>query len=417
MRTAATALTALTALAVLPAVLPAQARLEPNDPWFPQQVSFQAGAGRTSFLRRSNAVRTDTVEVAAGVTPDLPAAWALTTGSRSVIVAILDDGFFYRHEDIQRNLWRNPGESGMDGQGLERATNGIDDDGNGFVDDVIGWDFVFDDPDPDHYVFDGMDRSRVQPYSHSIPALGIIGARGDNGIGVAGINWNVSMMLLKIGAQGTRRGEVDSARVTRAAQAIRYAADNGARIINWSGFVQVRDSVALVPLRAAVDYAASRGVLLITGAGNDGVDLDDDRNCMFPQCFDAPNQIRVAEADFDGGLFQYRVQEQVRGSNFGRRRVEIAALGRHFTTDLYQGQSTYGESGGTSNAGPVVAGVAALMLAARPDLSGARIKALILASATPLPVLSGRVLTGGVVNAYRAVRMALDEPRVPVPPL
>ena len=407
MRTAATV---VTVAAVLPAMLTAQARLEPNDPWFPCQVSFQAGAGRTFFPRRSNAVRTDTVEVAAGVTPDLPAAWALTTGSRSVIVAILDDGFFYRHEDIEGNLWRNPGESGTDSQGLRRATNGVDDDGNGFVDDVIGWDFVFDDPDPDHYVFDGMDRSRVQPYDHSIPALGIIGARGDNGIGVAGINWNVSMMLLKIGAQGVRRGEVDSARVTRAARAIRYAVDNGARIINWSGFVPVRDSAALVPLREAVEYAAGRGALLVTGAGNDGLDLDDDRNCMFPQCFDVPNQIRVAEVDFDGRLFTYVAQGQTRGSNYGRRRVEIGALARNFTSMLYHGESIYGESGGTSNAGPVVAGVAALVIAARPDLSGARVKAILLASATPLPDLGGKLSTGGVVNAYRAVRMALDEP-------
>ena len=410
MRTAATV---LTVLAVLPALLSAQARLEPNDPWFPWQVSFQAGAGRRFFPWRSNAVRTDTVEVAAGVTPDLPLAWALTTGSRSVIVAILDDGFFYRHEDIADNLWRNPGESGIDAQGVDRATNRIDDDGNGFVDDVIGWDFVFDDPDPDHYVFDGMDRSRIQPYDHSIPALGIIGARGDNGIGVSGINWNVSLMLLKIGAQGIRRGEVDSARVTRAARAIRYAVENGARIINWSGFVPVRDSAALVPLREAVEYAAGRGVLLVTGAGNDGLDLDDDHNCMFPQCFDLPNQIRVAEVDFDGRLYTHVMQGQTRGSNYGRQRVEIGALARNFTSMLYHGESIYGESGGTSNAGPVVAGVAALVMAARPDLSGARVKAILLASATPLPALGAKLSTGGVVNAYRAVRMALDEPQPP----
>jgi len=402
---------ALLATATIPAALAAQDRRIPNDPWFASQVSFQAGAGPAVFSRRSNSVRTDTVEVAQGVTPDLPAAWALTTGSRGVIVAILDDGFFYRHEDLEGNIWRNPGESGTDNQGLDRATNGVDDDRNGYVDDGMGWDFVFDDPDPDHYVFDGMDRTRIQPYWHSIDALGIIGARGNNGIGVAGVNWEVSLMLLKIGAQGIRRGEVDSARVGRAARAIRYATDNGARVINWSGFVDTRDSTGLAPLRAAVGYAASRGVLLVTGAGNDGLDLDVDRNCIFPQCFDSANQIRVAEVNFDGGLFQYKVGDQVRGSNYGRRRVEIGALARNFTTALYHGQSIYGESGGTSNAGPVVAGIAALVLAARPDLSGARVKALLLESATPFPALQGRVSTGGVVNAYRAVRMALDEPR------
>lgn len=112
----------------------------------------------------------------------------------------LDDGFFCWHEDIAPNVWQNPGETGADDRGRDRRTNGVDDDRNGFVDDVVGWDFVCEDPDPDHYVYDGKDRTRTQPYWHSISALGIIGAKGDNGIGVAGINWTVSLMRLKIGA-------------------------------------------------------------------------------------------------------------------------------------------------------------------------------------------------------------------------
>lgn len=397
------------ALGLLPAVLTAQS-VVPNDPWFPAQASLHAGPGTTVIPRRSTGPRADTVTVAPGVTPDLPGAWALTTGSRQVVVALLDDGFFYRHEDLAGNIWQNPGESGLDGAGFPRSANGVDDDGNGYVDDAMGWDFVFDDPDPDHYVFDGMDRSRVQPYRHSITALGIVGARGNNGVGIAGINWDVSMMLLKIGAQGTRRDDVDTARVGRAARAIRYAVDNGARVINWSGFVQTRDSLALAPLRDAVRYAAERSVLVVTGAGNDGLDLDDDRNCMFPQCFDFPNQVRVAEVDFAGELFRYEIQGQIRGSNFGRRRVELGAIGGNFTTDLRNGESTYGLGGGTSDAGPVVAGIAALLLSVRPDLTAEQLRAVLLASATPLPQLAGRTVSGGVVNARRALERALELP-------
>jgi len=381
----------------------------PNDPYFREQVSLYAKGGRGSWLRNSPRTARDTATIAPGLTLDAPRAWALTTGSRDVVVAVLDDGFFYRHEDIADNVWHNPGETGTDANGLARETNGVDDDANGFVDDVVGWDFAFNDPDPDHYVFDGMDRSRVQPYWHSISALGIIGARGDNGVGVAGINWVVSLMLLKIGAQGTRRGEVDTARVGRAAQAIRYAVDNGARVINWSGYVDLRDPARLTPLREAVAYAAVRGVLLVTGAGNDGKDLDQDQNCSFPQCFDFPNQIRVAEASWDGGLYRYTVGGQTRGSNYGARRVEIAAIGVNFTTGLRNGAEIYAVGGGTSDAAPVVAGVAALMLSVRPTLTAAELKAALIASATPLEQLKGKVAAGGAVNAYHAVRLAMTQ--------
>lgn len=380
----------------------------PNDPLFVHQLSYYSRGGTAYQPRRSTRAGGDSVTIAPGITLDAPEAWTLTTGSRAVVVAVLDDGFFYDHEDLAGNIWQNDGESGLDQSGYDRQTNGVDDDGNGFVDDVHGWDFAFDDPDPDPYVYDGMDRSRIQPYWHSISALGIIGARGDNGIGVAGINWDVSLMLLKIGAQGVRRGEIDTVRVIRAARAIRYAVDNGARIINWSGFVDVRDSVRLVPLREAVRYAALHDVLLVTGAGNDAADLDRNERCLYPQCFDFPNQIRVAQLGFDGSLYRYQTGGQTRGSNYGVRRVEIAAVGEQFTTELENGMSTYGTSNGTSSAGPVVAGVAALVLAVRPDLSAAQLKRLLMESAVPLPGLAGRVASGGVVNAYHAVRLALQ---------
>jgi subtilisin family serine protease len=393
---------------VLPAVLlaavaTAQERIIPNDPYYRSQITFHAAAGEAVVSDRSSREGTHTYQVGAGVTLDMERAWAITTGSKSVVVAILDDGFCYEMPDVRDNIWHNPGESGADRSGLAKETNGKDDDGNGYVDDVIGWDFVFDTPDPSCYVFDGMDRNRIAPYWHSLHAMGIIGAKGNNGIGVAGINWNVSMMLLRIGVQGIGRNEIDTRRVDRVIRAIRYAADNGARVLNDSGFVQGAPPEKLRELREAIDYAGKRNLLLVAGAGNDKNDLDDDANCKYqPQCFEAPNLMKVAEADFSGGLY-VASPPWIGGSNFGARRVEIAAIGANFTTGIQNGLPIYEITGGTSNAGPVVAGVAALMLAVNPGLTAIELKQLLLESATPVAALRGKVACGGIVNAYRAV--------------
>lgn len=378
----------------------------PNDPLFSEQCSFRP-PGRCTGLRSSRLRERVPVDVAAGAALNMPAAWALATGSKSVVVAVLDDGFFYRHEDIEPNLWRNPGESGLDSLGQPRETNGIDDDGDGYIDDVIGWDFAFDDPDPDPYVFDGMDRTRIQPYWHSLHALGIIGAKGNNAVGITGINWDVSLMLLKIGAQGTRRGEVDSLRAQRASRAIRFAADHGARVLNWSGFIDDTRPETVASLRDAIRYAAAHNVLVVVGAGNDRRDIDRDENCMYPQCIDEPNMLRVAQLAANGRLYEYDVGGQRRGSNYGARRVELAAMGEHFTTGLRDNNSTYEISNGTSNAGPVVAGVAALVLSARPALTTAELKKDLLESATILPALQWKVQGARAINPFGAVQRAL----------
>jgi subtilisin family serine protease len=176
---------ALIITVVLGSVQAPSQRVIPNDPFFKYQVSFLNPGGQISIERTSIKASPITLDGAAGIDPDITRAWTISTGSRKVVVAVLDDGFFYNHEDLSGNIWTNPGESGLGASGHPKETNGIDDDGNGYVDDVMGWDFAFDDPDPDCYVFDGMRKDRIQPYWHSIAALGIIGAGGNNGIGVA----------------------------------------------------------------------------------------------------------------------------------------------------------------------------------------------------------------------------------------
>jgi subtilisin family serine protease len=380
----------------------------PNDPYYKDQISFHNPGGRITINTRSEKPSTVELDAEKGIDLNITKAWGITTGSKSVIVAILDDGFCYDHPDIRDNTWHNPGESGKDSNGFDKETNGVDDDHNGYVDDVLGWDFAFDSPDVDCHIFDGMDKSRIAAYWHSLGPMGIIGAKGNNGIGVAGINWDVSMMLLKIGAQGIGRGEKDLVRIDRAARAIRYAADNGARIINWSGFVDDARPEKLAELRAAIDYAASKDVLVVISAGNDAEDLDKNNNCSHvhaPQCFEGDNLMKVAEIDFGGNLYVAKGR-WVGGSNYGAKRVDIAAIGMNYTTHIVGGVGTYGLGRGTSCAAPVVSGVAALMLSVNPKLRAAQLKSLLLQSATKLPSLKSKVVAEGMVNAYQAVLAA-----------
>jgi subtilisin family serine protease len=397
----------LIAAVLVSAQVPAE-RVIPNDPYFKYQVSFLNPGGKVAIERTSIKPSPVTLETTAGIDPDITRAWTISTGSKRVVVALLDDGFFYGHEDLAGNIWANPGESGPDPTGHAKETNRVDDDGNGYVDDVMGWDFAFDDPDPDCYVFDGKRRDRVQPYWHSISALGIIGARGNNGVGVAGINWEVSMMLLKIGAQGIGNGDKDTERPGRAAKAIRYAADNGARVVNWSGYVNDPTPEALAELRAAIAYAGTKDVLLVVGAGNSGVDVDRPENATYPVCFDLENILTVAMVDFNGALVRYQAGDRQLGSNFGPKNVDIAALDENFTTDVENGRSAYRLGAGTSCAAPVVAGVAALTLSVNPGLSALELKKALMTSATPLPALSGKIACGGMVNATKALLAARD---------
>ena len=380
----------------------------PNDPYYKDQISFHNPGGSITINIHSNRPSNAEFHAVKGVDLNIEKAWGITTGSKEVIVAILDDGFCYNHPDIKDNIWHNPGETGKDGNGFDKETNGVDDDHNGYVDDVMGWNFAFNSPDVDCHVFDGMDKTRIAAYPHSLGVMGIVGAKGNNGIGVAGINWDVSMMLLQIGAQGTGRGQIDTARNSRAARAIRYAADNGARIINWSGFVDDRRPAVLAELRKAFEYAAAKNVLIVMSAGNSADDIDLDKNCLFPQCFDAPNTIRVAQIDFEGKLYRTTLSSKhIGGSNYGARRVEIAAIGRNYTTHYFiDGFGTYGLGDGTSCAAPVVSGVAALMLSVNPKLTAVQLKQLLLQSVTKLPRLKGKVASEGMVNAYQAVLAA-----------
>jgi subtilisin family serine protease/uncharacterized protein YhfF len=295
---------------------------------------------------------------------DAPEAWSTTTGSSSVVVAVIDSGVDTNHPDLAANIWTNPGEScpGC-------ATDGVDNDGNGYVDDVHGWDFVNDDNNP----FDD--------HGHGTHVAGTIGAVGSNGLGVTGVNWNVQIMPLKfIGANG--QGTADDA-----VRAILYATRMGAVVSNnsWGGeeFSQA--------LEDAIADADAHGSLFVAAAGNSAKNADTTPD--YPSGFDLPNVLTVGATD----------QNDVRAwfSNYGKRSVDLAAPGTNIYSTWPGG--SYRFLDGTSMAAPHATGVAALAKAAFPTASALGLKTLLLRTVDPNASFAGLSATGGRLNARSAV--------------
>jgi subtilisin family serine protease/uncharacterized protein YhfF len=295
---------------------------------------------------------------------DAPEAWSVTTGSDSVTVAVIDTGIDYTHPDLSSQMWINPGENCPGCR-----TDGIDNDGNGYIDDWRGWDFANGDNDP-------MDDN-----GHGTHVAGTIGAAGNNGIGVVGVNWRVRLMPVKfIGADGTGTA-------ADAVSAVLYAADKGATVLNnsWGG-----DDYSQA-LADAITVADTQGALFVAAAGNSGT--DNDSMPTYPASYALPNVVTVAATDNSDQLAYF--------SNVGRKSVDLAAPGLNIYSTWPGG--TYQYMSGTSMAAPHVSGAAALAKAAFPSASGLGLKALLLESVDPLSSLSSYTATGGRLNVNSAV--------------
>jgi subtilisin family serine protease len=286
-----------------------------------------------------------------------PLAWNVTTGSSGVLVAVVDTGIDISHPDLAPNIWTNADEIPNDG---------LDNDGNGYVDDVNGWDYWND----DNGVFDPVDGDR-----HGTHVAGTIGAVGNNGIGVAGVNWTTRILPLKF--IGPEIG-----RTLDAVRAIQYASEKGARVFNAS-FVMSFFSQSLM------DAIEDSGVIFVAADGNDGANTDVTPN--YPSGFNLPNIISVAATRSDESLAPF--------SNYGATSVDLGAPGAlvHSTVpgNGYDGLT------GTSMAAPHVAGAAALIYSRFPNLTVSEVKDRILASVDPLSSLAGKTLTGGRLNVGR----------------
>ncbi|HEX8084690.1 MAG TPA: S8 family serine peptidase [Solirubrobacteraceae bacterium] len=230
---------------------------------------------------------------------DAPQAWDTTTGSPDVTVAIVDSGVAYDHADLAQNIWANPGESGGG-----KETNGLDDDGNGFVDDFRGWDFLHDDNTP------------LDADFHGTAVAGVVGGRGDNAREIAGVNWQVGLMPVRINA-GLEAFDITLAAIV---EGFGYAVDNGADVVNASFGGSISDLSAGQPVTDVITGAPD--VLFVAGAGNDGTDND---VAMFYPCnLPADNIVCVAATDEDDDLASF--------SNYGAQSVDLAAPGTDILT-------------------------------------------------------------------------------------
>jgi subtilisin family serine protease len=303
---------------------------------------------------------------------DAPEAWDLETGSSYVVVAVVDTGVDFSHPDLAAQQWVNAGENcgSTDPASLcPQATNGVDDDSDGYVDDWRGWDFVSNDNNP------------ADDHDHGTHVSGTIGALGNNGVGVAGVSWNVKIMALKF-LDATGNGDTAGA-----ISATLYAADHGARIASnsWGGgpFDQ--------GLFNAIQYGASKGMLFVAAAGNDGVNSDS--TPTYPASYDSPAVVAVAATDSNDNLASF--------SNYGAKTVDLAAPGVGILSTTPN--NTYSIFSGTSMATPHVSGAAALVAAHFPGATLYGTKALLMSSVDKKASLAGRLVTGGRLNAFNAL--------------
>src|SRR5262245_5304242 len=326
----------------------------PNDTRFSEQWGLQniGQSGGTS-----------------GADIDAAAAWDITTGNTDVIVAVIDSGVDYNHLDLSTNMFRNTADCN---------NNGIDDDGNGFVDDCFGIDTVNNDSDP-------MDDN-----NHGTHVAGIIGAVGNNNSGVAGINWNINILACKFAnasGSGTTADAIDCL------DYVKTMKDRGLNIIatsnSWGGggFSQA--------LSDAIETHLQRGMLFITAAGNGnffGIGQDNDTTPFYPCNYYLPNVVCVASTT--------RTAERSSFSNYGKRTVHIGAPGSEILSTIRG--NAYASLSGTSMATPHVTGVVALLKAGDPSSDWRSIKNLILAGGDNVPALTNTI-SQKRLNAFSAL--------------
>jgi subtilisin family serine protease len=291
-------------------------------------------------------------------------AWAKTTGSEDVVVAVLDSGVDYTHEDLAGNMWVRPSE--MDPYHDEEL---------GTVDDLNGYNAIDGNSDP-------MDEN-----GHGTHCAGIIGAEGENDLGIAGVNWKVQIMPLKFmnaGGFGTTKDAIE---------AINYVIERkkagvNVRIISasWGSTQKSR------ALEDVIRKAYENDILFVAAAGN--ASTNNDRSPHYPSSYDVPNVISVAALDRHDQLASF--------SNYGAKSVAIAAPGKEILSTWLGNQ--YEEKSGTSMATPVISGVAALILAERPRMSIDDLRKRLMDSTDPIVALKGKTVSGGRINAQKALK-------------
>lgn len=332
----------------------------PNDPFL----------GRLWGLKNDGQLDSQKREGIAGMDINADKAWDIQTGSRDVVVAVIDTGIDYNHPDLKDNLWTNDAE--LNGQA------GVDDDNNGIVDDIYGANFVT----PSRPTGNPLDDQ-----GHGSHCSGTIGATGDDGKGIVGVAWNVRIMGVKfLSASGS--GSLDGA-----LKAIDYATSKGARILSnsWGG------GGASETLKQAIERSNAAGALFVAAAGNES--NNNDSRPTYPATYDVPNILSVAAVDNRGQIASF--------SNYGKTKVHVGAPGVNVYSSIKNGG--YDSWSGTSMATPHVSGMAVLLASNEPNLTGVEMKQRIIATSRPIAGLRGKV-SGGMVDAYAMLTNTLPAP-------
>lgn len=293
-------------------------------------------------------------------------AWTIATGSKEIVIGVLDTGVDYNHPDLAPNMWKNPSEI---------PGNGFDDDGNGYVDDIYGINAITNSGNP------------MDDHNHGTHCAGTIGAKGNNGIGVVGVNWNVSIVAAKF------LPKVGYGSLMDATKGLNYFADlkqyKGINLVatnnSWGG------GGYSTTLYNAIKRHNDLGIIFVAAAGNSSQNVD--QNPSYPGSYNLPNIINVAAHGSNGGLAGF--------SNYGANSVDIAAPGVSIASTVTNGGYSYMQ--GTSMAAPHVTGAIALLSSYRPSLSATELKDTILNNTTALDALSGSVIGGRALNIYAAL--------------
>lgn len=305
----------------------------------------------------------------AGADINAPEAWDITTGSSSFVIGDIDSGVNWAHPDLAANIWSNPGE----------VVDGVDNDGNGLIDDIRGWDWVNNDNNP------------TDDNGHGTHTSGTFGAVGNNAVGMTGVMWSCKILPLKfLNASG-------SGAISGALSALQYCRTKNVKVSNnsWGGggFSQA--------FLDAINASQSIGHIFVAAAGNAG--SNNDASASYPASYNSGNIIAVVATNNNDGLASF--------SNYGATSCDIGAPGvTIYSTYL----SSYAYLDGTSMACPHVAGVVGLVYVRNPTWSWSQVRTQILSTARPLSALSGRCATGGIVNAAAALGGTAPPP--PPPP-
>lgn len=297
---------------------------------------------------------------------DAPEGWDHMTGAESVVVAVIDSGISQQHEDLALNLWVNR---------LEIPGNGLDDDRNGYADDVHGINAIAGTGNPE------------DDYGHGTHVAGILGAVGNNGLGIAGVAWRVQIMAVKfLDDQGLGY-------ISDAIRCLDYARRHGARIVNASW----TDSEYSESLDSAIARLSRDGILFVTVAGNQSLNLD--RISLYPASYEWPNILVVTGVNRYGALAS--------GAGYGASSVDLGAPGEGIYSTYTGGPSAYTPISGTSMAAPFVSGILALLRERYPMAPPDELRHRLLATAKPLSALSGKSVSGGVASLSRALSQEL----------